>query len=513
MKSLTLTLLCLALAAQAQPDLNEMTLVGQYVGEDYDNRFGTATAMGDFDDDGFCEFIIGAGWWNEHRGKNYFYDWDGGWPTAPAWTVQGDSSQKKYDMVDHNVGDINGDGIEDFGLIYDDYPDQTRLDMLCGAADFDSVADWNMWSGEDTRIGLGLDSLGDVNGDGGKDFILGAIQYGYGGQARIYLGGTALDSIYDWRYLGYTAFDGLGDVNGDGYNDVILLGGQYSPVLLFIGGAPMDTIPDLIFLDYSYDDVAAIGDVNNDGFNDFSVLCFPQSSGQGRAVYFGGVDVDTVRDVFLVDEWGDPTYAFGFVTTGDVNGDGISDLITGDANLAGCAAYVYLGGPWFNGVPDAVMQGVASYYNWGEEISVGDVNGDGRDEVLVASSNYWFEVGLAQLFTGPPSWIDYGAAVEPGDLSHTPGWYKLEQNYPNPFNSTTSIHFEIGKPSTVNLTIYDLKGAKINHLIVNKQMLPGGYNVSWSGKNEQNQQVSSGIYLLELQVDQYRQLRKIALLR
>jgi hypothetical protein len=275
----------------------------------------------------------------------------------------------------------------------------------------------------------------------------------------------------------------------------------------------MDTIPDLIFLDYSYDDVAAIGDVNNDGFNDFSVLCFPQSSGQGRAVYFGGVDVDTVRDVFLVDEWGDPTYAFGFVTTGDVNGDGISDLITGDANLAGCAAYVYLGGPWFNGVPDAVMQGVASYYNWGEEISVGDVNGDGRDEVLVASSNYWFEVGLAQLFTGPPSWIDYGAAVEPGDLSHTPGWYKLDQNYPNPFNSSTSIHFELGKPSTVNLKIYDIQGNEIKQLIVNKEMLPGGYNVSWNGKNDQNQPVSSGIYLLELQVDQYQQMKKMVLIR
>jgi hypothetical protein len=109
--------------------------------------------------------------------------------------------------------------------------------------------------------------------------------------------------------------------------------------------------------------------------------------------------------------------------------------------------------------------------------------------------------------------VDYDAGVEPGDLQRHPGWFVLHQNYPNPFNAATTIHFELGKPSTVNILIYDLKGNRIKTLITDKQMLPGGYNVSWAGRNQHNQSVSSGIYVLELQVDQYRQIRKMVLLR
>jgi hypothetical protein len=305
----------------------------------------------------------------------------------------------------------------------------------------------------------------------------------------------------------------LGDVNGDGFNDIMLMGYQVPP-LLFFGGNPMDTIPDLTFYQYTYESSAAIGDVNADGYNDICLqILLPDSTYIHSYVYFGGPDMDASPDLTLLNEYGEVQGVL-YVTSGDVNGDGISDLIASAyGGIGNRVLLVYLGGPWFNPVPDALVQGVASYYNWGDEMAVGDVNGDGRDEILATSSDYWFEQGLAQLFTGPETWIDYGAAVDPSDLPRTPGWFKLEQNYPNPFNSSTSIHFELGKPSRVNLRIYDLQGAQINPLIVNQQMLPGGYNVSWNGKNEGNQQVSSGIYLLELLVDQYRQMKKLVLIR
>ena len=44
-------------------------------------------------------------------------------------------------------------------------------------------------------------------------------------------------------------------------------------------------------------------------------------------------------------------------------------------------------------------------------------------------------------------------------------------------------------------------------------MLPGGYNVSWRGIDQYNQPVSSGIYLLEMQVDQFTEIKKMVLVR
>jgi len=454
MKTPILILFTLLLCFPAAAQLNQMTLVGQYVGENQDDQFGAATAIGDFDNDGQDEYMIAASEWGDYEGKNYFYDWDGDWPIEPAWTFQGTQQFYMYGVVDQNIGDINGDGIDDLGLVEIAYNEYGRFDVLFGGTEFDSLADWSF---EEPNIGFfssRLDSLGDMNGDGFNDFVIEVTSQGFWyDEIRIYYGGAALDTIYDWRY-----FDGwvndipdpLGDINGDGFNDIMIFNYEASP-MIFLGGSPMDTIPDLIFNGYTYNTSAAIGDVNADGYDDFALRMLPESTYLGRAVYFGSAEIDTIPDLYLQDEYGEPAGAPYLVTHGDVNGDGIDDLITGDAAGAINVAYVYLGSPWFNPVPDAMILGVDSQYNWGYEMSVGDVNGDGRDEILISSSTYWFQQGLAQLYEGPEDWIDYGAAVEPSDLVYSPGRYKLYQNYPNPFNASTTIRFELGTLSFVTL--------------------------------------------------------------
>ena len=109
--------------------------------------------------------------------------------------------------------------------------------------------------------------------------------------------------------------------------------------------------------------------------------------------------------------------------------------------------------------------------------------------------------------------IDIGSAVEPGDIQRTPGWFTLSQNYPNPFNASTSLHFELGKPSMVSMTIFNVQGERIRNIIENQQMLPGGYNVSWDGKNDQHIPVKSGVYFYHLETDNAKFSRKLVILR
>jgi hypothetical protein len=498
-----------------------MTLVGQYDGEASENYFGYSTSMGDFDGDLKDEFVISAYGWNENMGKIYFYQYDQGWPTAPFLTVQGDQQHIMYGWYVPNLGDVSADGLPDLGTPATSNIILGRMDIYFGSDPIDTIQDWSMTAMSQTQIyGSDLKGSGDVNGDGWADFMMKNRYYtDTYTMLEIYHGGGVLDSIPDWAVSSsYIEIDGLGDVNGDGFDDILACGANYYPSHLFLGGSPMDTLPDLTIenpiLLTSYG--GGIGDINGDGFNDFCIdVWMADSSRNYGYLYLGGTEVDDIPDYVIQNHFGEPWGFSDGMTCGDFNGDGYSDFAVGSGNpMIGMLVYVYLGGPWFNPVPDAIVTDGSVLYNFGETVACGDVDGDGCDELMVSAINYpWFEQGRVYLFTGPDEWIDYGAGVKPGDIKHVPGWFVLDQNFPNPFNASTMIHFEIGKPSLVNMTIYDLRGNKIKELIAGEEMLPGGYNVSWAGRNELNQSVSSGIYLLEFRVDQYREIRKMVMLR
>ncbi len=417
------------------------------------------------------------------------------------------------------MGDINDDGVDDFGIIQANGIGPSRLDVLFGGSNFDSVADWSMGSGVNyPTFGFSLDSCGDVNGDGGMDFCFNVGPYPTM-EDRIYYGGIALDTIPDWNiYSGsQDQISGLGYINDDGYADVLVLAPfSFDPGWIYFGGNQMDTLPDLTFNDH----VGAgggIGDINGDGYNDFCLaIRLPGSIYHYARVYLGGPNVSTTPAATLQNRLGNICSA-SCVSSGDFNGDGYSDIAAqvGDPYY-GSAVGIYLGSPQFNSVLDALVSDVSIYNGFGQTLASGDVEGDGQDELLVGAPSAFSpsDIGQAHLYTGPDTWIDYGAvAVPPEILLQSPGSFQLDQNFPNPFNSTTSIHFELGKPGKANLIVYDLLGNTIRPLLTNQDLQPGGYNVSWTGKNEFNQDVSSGIYLAVLKVDQFQQIRKMVLVR
>jgi photosystem II stability/assembly factor-like uncharacterized protein len=84
--------------------------------------------------------------------------------------------------------------------------------------------------------------------------------------------------------------------------------------------------------------------------------------------------------------------------------------------------------------------------------------------------------------------------------------------YPNPFNPITTISFTIHEESEVELIMYNIKGQKINNLI--KQVLiKGDHSISWDGRNNNGEEVSSGLYLCRLRIEDQIISKKLMMMK
>ncbi len=85
--------------------------------------------------------------------------------------------------------------------------------------------------------------------------------------------------------------------------------------------------------------------------------------------------------------------------------------------------------------------------------------------------------------------------------------YSLSNNYPNPFNPTTIIQFSIKKAGNTTLDVYNILGQKVKTL-VNRNLTPGKYTTNFNASN-----LTSGIYFYLLQSNDYREIKKMMLIK
>jgi len=517
MRTMIRTLLTLAIAAGAHAQ-NPLTLVGQYDGEAGEDYFGGTLTCGDFNADGYDDFLIGAWGWNDYTGKTYLYLGGPAFPTAPALTIQGQQSYERYALAG-NMGDINGDGIDDMALAANawDFMDPVPFDLLFGGEVLDTLPDWTFHSPlpPSFYITWHADSCGDVNGDGGADFgvFIHSPEYD---SVFIFWGGERLDTVPDWRKAGGSRINGLGDVNGDGYADIMIR--QYQgPAHIYFGGSPMDTLPDVVFEDgYAYDGIGAgIRDMNGDGYNDVALCWYmPDSTLPRDYIFLGGPEMNSAPDFDLLSWSGSPSRSTQGLSVGDFNGDSLGDIIGVTPYVGGSyAAQIYLGQANFANQSDAVVFDW-NEYEFGQTVAAGDINGDGNDELLVTALNYpWFHRGRVYLFQGPEEWVDYGvAAVGPVPPPPSPTTFTLHQNYPNPFNPATTLRFDLPAAGMVRLEVFDTAGRKVSAVGFGEPDLrwypAGTHEVTFDGSG-----LPSGVYLVRMEVGGASQVRKVVLLK
>lgn len=85
--------------------------------------------------------------------------------------------------------------------------------------------------------------------------------------------------------------------------------------------------------------------------------------------------------------------------------------------------------------------------------------------------------------------------------------FSLHQNYPNPFNPSTTISFDLPKPSMVRLGVYDLSG-KVVRVLVNENLNAGRYSYDFDGSN-----LSSGVYFYRITADGINEVKKMMLVK
>ena len=98
------------------------------------------------------------------------------------------------------------------------------------------------------------------------------------------------------------------------------------------------------------------------------------------------------------------------------------------------------------------------------------------------------------------------------DESMVPEVFALHQNYPNPFNPTTTIKYDIPQSHFVSIMIYDVMGREVRSL-VNEFQEVGYRSVRWDATDNFGRGVSAGMYIYTIQAGDFRQVRKMVLLK
>ena len=107
---------------------------------------------------------------------------------------------------------------------------------------------------------------------------------------------------------------------------------------------------------------------------------------------------------------------------------------------------------------------------------------------------------------------DSEGVVEIESKPISPNTYNIYQNHPNPFNPVTTLRYDIPEDGMVSITIYDIMGRKVRTLINEYQDI-GYRTILWDATDDYGRAVSAGMYVYMIQAGDFRQVKKMVLLK
>lgn len=321
---------------------------------------------GDVNNDNFSDVIIGAPHFSSGSmfgGAFVFLGSSSGLSTVHNWYFGNSDPASEFGHSVSGAGDVNGDGFDDVivGVVNNYLYESHWIGALIFLGSSSGITPGNpAWSAslnEQTGyFGSSVSKAGDVNSDGYDDVIVGAFGYdGYHGKALVYYGSPSRPNYapHNWEstgqrvlaFFGYSVSD-AGDVNNDGIDDIIIgatedLDYGNGKAYVYHGSAGGPVLAKVLtgIEDGSNfgESVSSAGDFNNDGFDDV-VIGARFAMPYGIFVYFGssnGIKNFPERQI--------PANGLAVSGAGDVNGDGLNDIIAGNILIQESVAAVYYG--------------------------------------------------------------------------------------------------------------------------------------------------------------------------
>jgi hypothetical protein len=374
----------------------------EWRGENKGDQFGwIARDVGDLDGDGVHDVVTSAPTWGRTPdgsapGRVYAYSSGGG---ALLWRVDGNPGDQLGLGVEAG-GDVDGDGTPD---VLAGAPWGDRAVVLSGRDGHVVLELQARQSGE--GFGQHVADLGDVNGDGLADFVVGAPLNDAAGEdaGRAYVFSGA-DGSPLLTLTGEEPGDRFGATSG---------GGMREGRMTLVVGAPgagegdrgrvyvhrelderpsfvIDSDPEGVQLGGMF--VSAVGDVDGDGVTDVYASDWPGNGadglqGAGRIYVHSGASGRRIHT--LTGEAAGDGFGIGVADAGDVDGDGHADLVIGawqhhEAAPSGGKVYVYSGadGSLLRTLTGKVMGETLGF----DATGVGDVDGDGILDLLLTSA-------------------------------------------------------------------------------------------------------------------------------
>lgn len=398
------------------------------------SHFGHVVSTGgDINGDGYSDILVGAPYHSSLRGSVYVYMGSStGINTTAALILDGPAEGSQFGNAIASAGDVNGDGFADVII-------GTIVSQTVGSPDIGSayvyLGSQNGLSAVPDKVLLGtaagfsgtttLAGIGDVNADGFSDVAVGISEVTTAPRVFVFYGSASglpqqqsvtITLGKDDTALG-GSMAGLGDVNGDGYGDALITSFHSSSgtgsAHLYLGGlAGLSETPTTTLTGNSNSffgcSVSAAQDLNGDGFNDIIIGDYQYESGKGAAfIYLGnpsGISIIPASTLIGFNTQG--SFGISVASAGDENADGYADVIIGaggyDFNVGTSNAYLFHGSK--AGVITTEYQTLISpelKSAFGNSVSpAGDVNGDGRSDIIIGAFQSDSESGAAYVYLG-----------------------------------------------------------------------------------------------------------------